>query len=174
MKKPSKRLLGRIISVALAVVFQVLWIIFAVFVLRNRFPFVDALIEIASIVAILWIVSKDINPAYKLAWTILILAVPVAGAVIYVMFGKSRLGKDMQEKLDESFQEASQYLVQDEEIRGKLENESKAAMRQSMYISEKAGFPVYQKTTTKYFKVGEELYSTLLDELKAAEHYIFM
>ena len=74
----------------------------------------------------------------------------------------------------ESFQEASQYLVQDEEIRGKLENESKAAMRQSMYISEKAGFPVYQKTTTKYFKVGEELYSTLLDELKAAEHYIFM
>ena len=174
MKKPSKRLLGRIISVALAVVFQVLWIIFAVFVLRNRFPFMDALIEIASIVAILWIVSKDINPAYKLAWTILILAVPVAGAVIYVMFGKSRLGKDMQEKLDESFQEASQYLVQDDEIREKLEGESKAAMRQSMYISEKAGFPVYQKTTTKYFKVGEELYSTLLDELKAAEHYIFM
>ncbi|MDO4323831.1 MAG: cardiolipin synthase [Lachnospiraceae bacterium] len=174
MKKTSKRLIGRIISVALAVLFQVLWIIFAVVVLRNRFPFVAPLIELISIIAILWLVSKDINPAYKLAWTILILAVPVAGAVIYLMFGKSRLGKEMQDELDASFREASKYLAQDEEVKTRLEGESKAAGCQSAYIQQSAGFPVYQKTKTKYFRVGEELYSTLLGELKKAEHYIFM
>lgn len=174
MKKTSKRLLGRIISVALAVVLQVLWIIFTVVVLRNRFPVVDLLMNVISVIAILWLVNKDINPAYKLAWTILILAVPVAGAVIYLMFGKSKLGHEMQEKLDASFQEASVYLRQDEEVLRRLEEESKAACRQSAYIYQNAGFPVYEKTSTKYFRVGEELYSTLLQELEKAEHYIFM
>ncbi len=174
MKKTSKRLLGRIITVILAVLTQVLWIILAVFVLRNRFPFVTWLMDIISVIAILWLVSKDINPAYKLAWTILILAVPVAGAVIYLMFGKSRLGKEMQDKLDKSFQEASKYLAQDEAVRERLVEESMTASCQSAYIQQTAGFPVYEKTKTRYFRVGEELYSTLLCELKKAEHYIFM
>ena len=174
MKKPSKRLLGRIISVALAVLFQVIWIVLVVFVLRNRFPFITPLIDTISIVAVLWIVSKDMNLAFKLAWTILILAVPVAGAVIYLMFGKSRLGKELQKKMDESFQEASRFLSQDEVVRQRLEDESKSAGRQSAYIRDRAGFPVYQKTTPKYFRVSEELYDTLLQELRNAEHYIFM
>ena len=174
MKKTSKRLLGRIISVALAVLLQVLWIILMVVVLKNRFPFVAALMELVSVTAILWLVSKDINPAYKLAWTILILAVPVAGAVIYLLFGKTRFGKEMQDQLDRSFHEASDFFAQDEGVRERLEEESKAASRQSSYILNKAGFPVYQKTKTQYFCVGQDLYATLLHELEKAEHYIFM
>ena len=111
MKKTSKRLLGRIISVVLAVLFQVIWVILLVVVLKNRFPLMGLLIDLFSTIAILWIVSKDINPAYKLAWTILILAVPIAGGVIYLLFGKSRLGKELQNRLDGAMHEASQYLA---------------------------------------------------------------
>ncbi len=174
MKKTSKRLLGRIISVVLAVLFQVLWVILLVLVLRNHFPLVGLLIELFSTIAILWIVSKDINPAYKLAWTILILALPIAGAVIYLLFGKSRLGKELQRRLDGAMHEASQYLVQDEAVSSKLEEESRTVACQTDYLYNTAGFPVYQNTKTQYFRVGQELYSRLLHELKKAEHYIFM
>ena len=174
MKKTSKRLLGRIISVALAVLFQVLWVILAVFVLKDRIPFINVLIEAFSIIAILWIVSKDINPAYKLAWTILILALPIAGAVIYVIFGKPRLGKEFQEKLDESFQEASSHLVQAPSVMEQLERESKTAACQSGYLCRKARYPVYRKTKTQYFSIGQDLYAKMLEALKKAEHYIFM
>lgn len=172
--KPTKRTVGRVLSVGLAVLFQVLWIILVVLVLGKRYPFVTTLIDIISVVVILWLVSKDINPAYKLAWTILILAVPVAGAVIYFIFGKSWIGKGMEDKLEESFKEASDYIREDEEVRRRLRERSKAADRQSCYIRDIAGFPVYQKTRTKYFRVGQELYSSLVEELKKAEHYIFM
>ena len=37
------------------------------------------LVESLSLIFVLWIVNKKINPAYKLAWTILILAFPVFG-----------------------------------------------------------------------------------------------
>lgn len=119
-------------------------------------------------------VSKDINPAYKLAWTILILAVPIAGGVIYLLFGKSRLGKELQNRLDGAMHEASQYLVQDDAVSEKLAKESRTVACQTDYLYNTAGFPVYQNTKTQYFRVGQELYSRLLHELKKAEHYIFM
>ena len=174
VKKPSKRTVGRVVLVALAVLTQVFWIIFAVVVIGKRFPLINTMIELISVVAILWIVSKDINPAYKLAWTILILAVPVVGAVIYFMFGKSRMGKELQAKLDQSFHEAAGYLEEEESARIGLAGESRAADRQSCYIRDNAGFPVYQNTKTRYFRVGEELYRVLIEKLKNAEHYIFM
>lgn len=174
MKKTSKRTLGRIFFVAIAVISQVLWLILAVFVLRNRFPLLAVVIDILSAAAILWLVSKDINPAYKLTWAILILTVPVAGAVIYFLFGKSWLGGELQMKLDKACSESAKYLKEDEQVSQNLAAESKAAACQSHYIRDNAGFPVYQKTGTRYFRVGEELYDTMIQELKAAEHYIFM
>ena len=60
MKKTSKRLLGRVITVILAVLIQVIWLIFAVVVLRNRFPFIATVINVVSVAAILW---KDLARA---------------------------------------------------------------------------------------------------------------
>ena len=53
------------------------------------------LISILSLILVLWIVNKKINPSYKLAWTILILAVPVFGVIIYLLFGQSRVARKM-------------------------------------------------------------------------------
>ncbi len=174
MKKPTKRFISRVLFVALAIVSQVAWIIFAVMVLGDRYPFVTTLIEALSVIAILVLVSKDMNPAFKLAWTILILAVPVAGAVICFMFGKSHLGSEMQKKLDVISEQSGQYLKEDTKVRQALAAESESASCQSCYIRDHAGFPVYQKTSTRYFRIGEELYDTMIQELKAAEHFIFM
>lgn len=174
MQKTSKRLLGRIVFVVFAVLLQVGWIIFAVVGLKNKYPAVMTGIQILTVLAILKLVSKDINPAYKLTWTILILAVPVAGAMIYFMFGKSRIGDELQKKLDRAMADSEQYLKEKTEYRQALDEKSKSASCQSNYIRDYAGFPVYQKTETRYFRVGEELYSRLLQELQAAEHYIFM
>ncbi len=172
--KPSKQTIGRVVLVGLAVLFQVIWIILVILVLGKRFPFITTVIDVISVLAILWLVSKDINPAYKLAWTILILAVPVAGAVIYFLFGKSWMGSEMEERLEESFHEASECIKEDAGIRKRLQESSRAAERQSCYIRNIAGFPVYQKTETRYFATGEDLYATLVEELKKAGHYIFM
>ena len=172
--KLTKHIFSRLFFVVIAIIAQVLWILFAVLVLGNRFQFVIPLIEALSIIAILWLVSQDINPAYKLAWTILILAVPIAGAVIYFLFGKSRLAHDLHVRLDRAAAESSVYLQQDPEIRKELDNTDIEAGRQSQYICDHAGFPVYQKTATRYYHVGEELYRAMKEELSRAEHFIFL
>lgn len=174
MQKDSKRLLGRIVFVILGILSQVVWVIFGILVLQKRFPILVTLIEILTVVAILKLVSKDINPAYKLAWTILILAVPVAGAMVYFMFGKSRIGKELQKKMDTVVRQSQGYLQESAADRQALNEKDSSASCQSRYIRDFAGFPVCQKTKTRYFRVGEEMYESLLQELKEAEHYIFM
>ena len=174
MDKITKRIFSRLFFVGVAILVQVFWIILSVATLGSRLPFMTLLVEIVSLLAVLWLVNKDINPAYKLAWTILILAVPIAGAVIYFMFGKSRLAKDLNEKLEEARRETEELLREDREVTGKLAELDEEAALQSRYICDYAGFPLYQKTETQYFRVGEELYLAMIEELNRAEHFIFL
>lgn len=174
MKKTTANTIGRIVLFALAVIIQVLWIIFVILVLNKRFGFVTTIINILCLFAVLWIVSKDMNPAYKLAWTILILSVPIAGAVIYLMFGDSRMSHQLNARMKQADREASAYLTAQRDVQDALEVEDEAARRQSDYIWEHAGFPVYANTQTRYFGSGEEFFPVFLEALKKAEHYIFM
>ena len=174
MDKIAKRIFSRVFFVGVAILVQVVWIILSVVFLGSRLPFMTILVEAVSLLAVLWLVNKDINPAYKLAWTILILAVPIAGAVIYFMFGKSRLAKDLNEKLEAARQETGEFLGEKPEVMRKLEELDPEAARQSRYICRYAGFPAYQKTETRYFRVGEELYLAMIEELNKAEHFIFL
>lgn len=174
MKKTTANTIGRIILFALAVVIQVLWIVFVVFVLRSKYGFVSVIINILSILAVLWLVSRDMNPAYKLAWTILILAVPIAGAVIYLLFGKSWLGSRLEARLNQAEEQSKDCLKEDPEVRAALKEISTSALCQSDYIWKNAGYPVYDHTKTRYFRSGEEFFPVFLEELEKAEHFIFM
>ena len=141
MQKSSKRLLGRIVFWALAILSQVASLIFAVIVLKNKYPLIMSMIEVLTVIAILKLVGKDINPAYKLAWSILILAVPVAGAMIYFMFGRSWLGKELEQKMDDIAEETANCLKEKPEAREALNHTSTSASCQSRYIRDYAGFP---------------------------------
>lgn len=174
LDKITKHLFSRLFFVVIAIVAQVLWILFTVMVLGKKFPFLIPVMEVISLLIILWLVSQDINPAYKLAWTILILAVPVAGVVIYFLFGKSRLANDLHARLNQAADESAEFLKQNQEVRNQLDNADIEAGRQSQYICDHAGFPVYQKTSTQYYHVGEELYKAMKEDLARAEHFIFL
>lgn len=45
---------------------------------------------------------------------------------------------------------------------------------QIRYLNDFAKFPIYTKSTTKYFSPGEEMFKALLAELEKAEKYIFL
>ncbi len=155
-------------------IIQVLWVVCAVFVLNSKYNFVTVIINVLSILAVLWLVSRDMNPAYKLAWTILILAVPIAGAVIYLLFGKSWLGTRLEGRLNQAEEQAKGCLKEDPEAREALREISSSALCQSDYIWKNAGYPVFSHTQTRYFCSGEDFFPFFLEELEKAEHFIFM
>ena len=77
MKKIIDLISNRIFVTVVAVLLQLVWIFAMLWGLGAFSGHIMNLISLLSLLMVLWIVNKKINPSYKLAWTILILAVPV-------------------------------------------------------------------------------------------------
>ena len=67
--------------------------------MRDYEPIFKTVGLVLSWLMVLYVLSLPENPAYKMAWIILILGVPVFGLILYLLFGGSRLSKRLRRKM---------------------------------------------------------------------------
>jgi cardiolipin synthase len=173
-KKLAKLIFNRIFYVAVAMLVQLGWILMMVLRLAAYSRYIDIGLRLIGIVLVLWILNKEINPSYKLAWTMLILILPILGVVLYFVFGRSRIAAIMQQHFEQRIEESREYLRDRPQTRQKLEALDPSASNQSRYISDVSRFPVHENTTAEYFQVGDDMFPVLVRELKQAKKYIFI
>ena len=128
---------------------------------------------VLSAVVVVYLVSRDGNPAYKIAWIIPILALPVFGVLLYLVFGKNQLSlkeKARMSSVAEQYEKAMRSVPAAEPALP----EHTDAKRVSDYLHRAAGAPVFTHTETTYLPVGEVYFDTLLAELEKAEKFIFL
>ena len=156
MKKIAHLLLGRFSIVAVSIILQFLWLVMVMYQFSYQFTYANLAIRTIAIIVVLVIVNRWTNPANKLSWTFIILLSPVLGLLLYMIFGRSSLTKKTQERMDSVNREVSACLYQTLEIKEQLEREDLSVYRQSRYINDWAGFPLYHNTSTKYYSCGED------------------
>ena len=169
-----KRLFGRMFFLILSVLFQILWFSAFMALLGARYPVFAGFVRVLSVAAVLYIIGRRANPSYNLAWSILILMLPVVGISVYLMFGRSRMARNVGERYDEAVRATASLLSEDEGARDALSSLDPQINRQSLYLRDAAGFPVWEHTRTEYYPNGELLYESLIRELDKAERFIFM
>ena len=123
LKRVFQLLFNRIFYVALALFIQLGWIFLTVWRLTAYSRYFSIALDILTVIMALWIVNRKINPSYKLAWTILILMVPIFGLVIYLLFGQSRIANRMEERFQDLEKEGKAYMNPLEDTLQKLEKE---------------------------------------------------
>ena len=153
---------------------QLGWLLLFFLKLAGYSRYISTALTILSTLIVLKIVNRKINPSYKLAWTMLILCLPIFGLVLYLVFGNSRIANYMQESFNEMLAKSSELLKPKEEVHEKLKEEDISACIQSDYIYRNAGYPVHGNTTAEYFQVGDDMFPVLVKELEQAKHYIFI
>lgn len=170
----SKILSSKILLVGIAVLIQVVWLGIMLWNASTYSRYINILIQVLTFCMVLWLINKRTNPAYKLAWTILILVLPVLGALIYFLFGRSTIARKMERRFDE-FRTTDIYkLEENPRVREMLDNESREYSNQSKYLRDYAGYPLCGNVESQYFAVGDDLFPAMIDELKKAEKYIFL
>lgn len=174
MKKILNFIFNRMVIVGLLILFQIGILISVIWKLSNYFIYFYIVCVIISVVVVLYLISKDENPSYKLAWTIPIMVFPLFGGLFYIMIGNNKTSKKFINKLEEIYQETVPYMPQDEVIMEGLVKQDKNIANQARYIKDFSGYPIYENTTTKYFSPGESFFEALIQELEKAEHFIFM
>lgn len=159
---------------ALLIILQMAFIGWAFFAFRERYFETQAILSGISIIVVLYIINRPISPAYKLAWCITILFVPVFGGLFYLLFSVNTTKREFRKSIRASVTEAKSHLTQDSRIMEQIESISKNALPQAKYIHNLAKYPVYNNTKVEYFASGEEMFFTLIEELKKAERFIFI
>ncbi len=174
MKKILGKVLNRVVVFGLLLAVQLGWFLLTFTKLVQYSTGLSLALRILSIVAVLWIINTEDNPAYKIAWIIFVLILPLLGGLFYVAVGHKRPAKGMRRMLDAEQRRTDSELLQADETLEKLQHTDRNAGGDAYYLAETGGYPVWDHTSATYYPIGEEYYASFLEELKKAEHFIFM
>src|SRR5574344_1261388 len=89
LKKLFRFLTSRLFISIVLILIQLFVVFYFVLDWGYRYFIVSAVVGVLIAV---WVYSSDSNPSYKNAWILLILALPVFGSMMYVLFGNKKLG----------------------------------------------------------------------------------
>lgn len=167
-------LFSRAVLVSAAILVQASALIIVILRFSSYFVYFYAICALLSIFAVFLIINSKSYPAYKLAWILLIVVFPIFGGLFYLILGGNRSSKRRKRKLQDIWVQMKHSLVQDPETLEQLRQESTSAANQSEYIERYSACPVYGNTTSEYLGSGEKMFERMLEELKKAEHYIFL
>ena len=174
MQRLFKFLTSRVVLVALAILVQLGWLIGSLWTISQYHRLWSLVLVGLSWVLSVHIAGRQGNSAFKLSWIILILSVPFAGIILYLLFGRQRLFASAEHRHEQIFRELSRTLIQDTKVEKEIAAAGAAVARQVAYIRKKAGYPVYADTATHFLPCGEEYFPALIAALKKAERFIFL
>ena len=95
-------------------------------------------------------------------------------SVRWLSAAKLSVCRRQKKRLSAMSQTAERYLQQEQEPVLLLEQENPGAARQSRYLRHYAGSPLHNDTAARYFSCGEDCFPRMLEDLRKAEHYIFL
>lgn len=166
-------LMSRVTVVALLILAQISLITLSVNYFWDYMAIYYGLSTVIALMLVCRIVSKHDNPAYKIAWIILILTVPPFGCAMYVIFSGNTLAERVKKKLAGMYS-VMRVLPKEYKFESGVDFESSVSKRQSDYITQCALCPPYTETDCTYFPTGEKFFPILLEKLENAENFIFL
>lgn len=173
-KKKTENGILRLIFVAVALVVQVAWILLRIRLLNEYSDRIAALTTLLTIAVVLKLNSKHTNSAMKMPWVLLIMALPVMGLCMYLLFellGDPGVGKRLRAVRNHLKRDDSAMV---EENLCFLSGQDPKVAGQFRYLWNVAQYPMYANTRVTYFPEAKAAFSAMKEALDKAENFIFM
>ena len=122
--------------------------------------------------SVIYIIYKDQNAAYKIVWIILLMFLPIAGFVAYLLWGNNKSPKYIKEEINKNHNKTKKILPQYEEIIDDIKNLDRK--KEVKFLLNGTSYPIYNNKKIEYLKIGEEYYKRLKEDLKEAKEYILI
>lgn len=170
MKKLLKIFTSRFFIYVALIIAQFVYIFFVAFQLVDYNNIVHRLFLVFSYVMVIYLVGKEENTNYKLAWIIIILLFPEVGGLFYLAIGNKRPSIWLKKKIHPHIAYMQRYTHQDQDVYHRIINKKAV----SLDYLDRMSFPIYNHTVTKYYELSDYSYRDMLHDLRHAKHFIFM
>lgn len=170
-----RALFRRRIIVTLLLLMQITFLIHLVSSGSQAFQNLNYILTTLSfLVVIHHVVSEKNKGAYKTTWVFLILAFPLFGGLMYLLFSFQTSTRRLSKKVRHVEEKNRVQLALPGSGYDKAKQKVGELFPQVRYLQDTMGFPIYDHSSVRYFSPGETLFKELLLELEKAEQYIFL
>ncbi len=163
----------RMALVAALLALQVAVVVLLAYFLKQRAAIVYASLQIVGIAAAVRIYSNRGDVMYKFTWIILILAAPVIGLILYLLWSGSAQQKRLARTLPTAIPEPESARMRGEMNADRLARTLPGWARM-MNSLRRRGFAVCQNTAVTYFPEGKLLLEDIIARCAKAERFIFL
>ena len=165
------KIMRRVLIVVPAVALQVLWHVLLVKWLSPYAPLIVSLLSVAAVFMVLFIVIKRDESTYKLLWLLIILTMPLVGALLYLFFGNKRTAKPLKKRLQgvESSGDPHPLPVGETPFAG--EKRMEQTIR---WLERKTGYPLCKARPVRYYPLGDDMFPDMLRDMKSAKRSIYI
>ena len=170
MKKLLGKILNRKVITMLVIAIQMAWGVGLVYSTALIFPVLNTFFYAIGLCVVIYIINRESNPAYKIAWIVPITVFPLFGVLIYLLYANKRPSKYLRKRFEKTEELVTENLKQEQ---GVLDSMPSRDSTRARYLSD-MGYPVCGSTEARYFASGEEMFPYILAELEKAEHFIFL
>jgi len=132
------------------------------------------LVIVINVVMVIALLNSRHEPTAKITWLIVMLVMPVFGALLYV-YTQSEVGhRAVKFRIEQLEKQNRGRVKQDETVMYRLEKENPGTAALVRYMSRSGCYPAYDGTDAVYFSRGEDKWAYMLEALEAAKDFIFM
>ena len=173
-KEKTENGLLRLAFAAVALVVQIVWILLRVLYLNEYSDRIAMVTALLTIVVVLKLNSKHTNSAMKMPWIMLIMALPVMGLCMYLLFellGDPGVSKRLRSVRINLLRDEGDMAEKNLET---LSRQNPAAANQFRYLWKTAAYSPYTNTRVQYYPEAKDAFLAMKEELEKAEHFIFM
>ena len=165
---------SRLFIIGVMILLQVAWIVLFLADFSVRYNFVSVILNVIAIILAFFVITRWSNPSFKLSWVFFIMMVPIVGVPVYLLFGRPGLTRKTRKRMDRLNARIETHLTENKVLLKNLHSDHPHAALQSDYIWHAAHDPIYDHTSSCYYKCGEELFEAMLTDIRYAKKYIFL
>ena len=176
VKQTTERKISASLRIALALfllVVNIAAVVLLTYFLQAHAFLIFAALELIAMGVAVSIQSKPTSASYKLAWTLLVVALPVGGMILYVLWGGNVQGKRLNLLPIRPPAGRTAEIKRSELSQERLGTALPNWQRASRLLSRR-GFLLYRDTAAVYFPTGADFFNDAIARMEKAERFIFL
>lgn len=125
-------------------------------------------------VMIILLINSEMDASAKLTWLFVIWITPPIG--LFLLYAsQTGLGhRKLVKRIKKQIHDTHKIIPKPKEARRELLEDGSGTERMSAYLNLGGCFPIYKDNEVTYYPCGEEKFPAMLEELRKAEHFIFL